>query len=420
MADPDGNNVKASFELWDISTGKRIWGPVTTAYRYTNRSHSAAVPAGVTANGGRYQWRVKGIDAYGLAGPSLSCEFAVDTAEPAPPAVSPVAGQPAFYDEEGVHGGVGASGSFTLQSSSSDVVSYRYSFTTDSLGSAKSGHPVQVAFTPAEAGPTNLYVQAIDRAGNASAVRQYRFYVAFPGRTASWSLDEGTGTIASNDVAGGPPFTLDPGVTWGAGLLQHEELDPDDGALVFDADDDTASTSGAVVATDQSFTVEATVRLDAIASSATAVSNDGVVNSGFELGMTASSACPTGDGRCWTFRMPSADTSGAPAAVAYSTVPVEQGTWVRLIGMHSRPDDGPETVQLAVCEYSDPADVRPVASEPVDATAAWNSTLPLRIARATEDGEAARPWRGALGEVQVWDGVRSWGQVHDSCARVVQ
>ena len=85
-----------------------------------------------------------------------------------------------MYAEDATAGGVSQRGSFTLSDESTDVV------VLPVLSSSAAGPPgplcpataPTIAYTPTTSGPHTLQVQAVDRAGNVSPARLYRFTVA--------------------------------------------------------------------------------------------------------------------------------------------------------------------------------------------------------------------------------------------------
>ena len=293
---------------------------------------------GLLSDNGVYQWRVNGVEPR-QHGPIQTCEFAVDLTDPLLPGVTASAGQAATYAEDAVAGGIGAPGLFTFSNGgSTDVAYYLFSFNSTGLGSSVPADTPTITFTPTLAGPQTLSVKSVDRSGRTSPMRTYRFTVAFAAVSDAWPLDEAGGSTAANAVATATrPLTVSSGVARvnGVGKDFNRTGQLGDLALGFDSASDTASTSGPVVATDQSFSVMAYVKLDDVTGTYTAVSQDGAQVSGFELGHRVDPSCPTGtDGHCWAFWMTGGDSGAQPVAVL-SGVPARAGSWVQLTAVRS-------------------------------------------------------------------------------------
>ncbi|MFJ2301145.1 hypothetical protein, partial [Oerskovia paurometabola] len=183
FSDPDGQNVAADFDLYRMD-GVLVWNPPITASFASGLAYAIAVPAGILQDGQSYQWHANTVDANGWYGPATWCEFTIDTTPPPMPQVVVAAGGAAQYPENQISGGIGQEARFTfVPSGALDVVSYKYSFNTDSLNQTIGvglGSQADIAFVPEAAGGVTLFVQAVDRAGNTSPVRQYFFRVGFP------------------------------------------------------------------------------------------------------------------------------------------------------------------------------------------------------------------------------------------------
>lgn len=416
LTDPDrGATVQGNFEIFQGTT--QIWDPPLTAPQISGQVHSVPVPSGLLTDG-TYSMRVNGQEPNGgRAGPVKSCTIVIDTAAPVPPAVTAVAGQPAVYLADTVAGGVGVAGRFTFASTSSDVDRFAYTINgvpaSVQVNNTRTSKPV--TFTPLTAGSQTLTVAAIDRAGNVSGETLYRFSVAFPGAGGVWLLDEGAGTTSADDTAGGNDLTLGNAAMWGPGLLAEVGADETDAALVFGGPDDTASSGSAVVAANESFTVSAFVRLDDDTAPRTAVSQDGVTSSGFELGYRTQD-CPVGMDGCWAFAMNGADNPAPMPIVAASSVPVRTDSWVHLTGVHNA---GTDELRLWVCEFGpvdelDPAP-EPASSSPVAFMPTWNATGGLQLGRGQIAGAPASGWLGVISSVRAWTGALSESDIRTNC-----
>ncbi|MBO3085255.1 LamG domain-containing protein [Cellulomonas fengjieae] len=412
LSDPDGQAVRATFAVLD-SRARVVWAPPATAAQASGAQHAVQVPEGRLQDGGTYTWLVTGRDAGGRWGLPTICQFGVDAAAPAIPVVTPVAGEPAVYVEDASSGGVGQRGSFALSDEAADVVAYRYSFDSSALDQTVAASSPTITYTPTTSGPHTLEVQAVDRAGNVSPSRLYRFTVtpSAPTGGGRWLLDEGAGSTASS-TGSAAPLTLTPSTTWTAGPLAEFGSKPADRALLLDDPADGAAAAGPVVDTSVSFTVSAFVRLDTLGARGTAVSQDGSLTSGFALGYDTT-GCADGAPACWTFGM-ARDEVGADAAVVRSEAPASTGSWVQLTGVYDR-DLG--TVDLYVCEVGTPdapGSRNPEGSSPVDFSATWSATGPFRLGQGF-DGDA--PFGGAVSSVAVTEGVAaSLPSIRRSCS----
>ena len=416
ITDPDGGNLQGDFNLYDLSTGVRIWDPALSPPKASGSTHERPVPSGLLVNGGSYEWRVRAVDQHGLYGSpaAVQCQFRVDLTAPVTPTVAPVAGGNVLYLEDQVSGGSGKSGNFRFTpGTSTDVVRYRYSFNSDGLGNTKdaSAGAATITFTAAPPlGSQRLYVAAVDAAGNVSPTRLYRFSVGFPDETGIWDLDEGTGTTAFDSV-GSPASNLTvTSTTWVMGARgafgQRDQATDPDYALKFDSTADAASTTGPVLASNDTFTVMAFVKLDSKAATATAISQDGQFTSAFQLGYRKNAACPAGTGgECWAFWMvPDDSHTLGPITAAMSTVPVRANSWVHLTGVH---DAEANTLTISVCDAGTPEE--PIAAELVTTSAAstfnatWSAGGPLQIGRGKYQSAPGYHWPGTVDDVRAFE-----------------
>jgi hypothetical protein len=414
FSDPDGGNLHGWFEIRQGTTVLHTT-PLLTG-KASGSEFTTAVPSGKFADGGTYTWTGKGVDPYSAWGPAAPyCTVGVDVSPPTAPTVAPVAasGHPVLYAADEWAGGVGQGGGFQIRSTSTDVLSYKYSFNNTALTTSATGAAPVVTFKPTTAGPQTLRVQAVDRAGNTSAVTLYRFNVDIAATTATWMLDDGQGAVAVDSGRGGDlnPLTIAGTPTWATGPLAELSDQPTDGALRFDTPDDVASTARPVIATHNSFTVMATVKLDALpAGGATAVSQDGTAVSGFQLGYR-SVDCADGATGCWTFAMNETDALGT-SVLATSAVSANVGEWVHLAGVHDAAND---TVRLYVCSLE--GDLTPHATAAMPFTSTWDATGPLRLGQARQGTTAVGSFAGSVADVQVLDGVAQESQIRRACNR---
>jgi hypothetical protein len=412
-SDPDGGNVQTTFNVAmqnNLTTLK--WDSGYQAAVTSGLQRAVAVPGSAgLVDGGVYAWRARAFDGarYSAAWSSW-CEFGVDISAPVAPTVTPVAsGVPAVYLKDVPGGGVNLAGKFTLdRGTSTDVVSFTYGFnapsnpsvaTADGTGKAIIDFPA-----PTTTGTVTLTVKSKDAAGNMSPTRSYSFVVASATEDGIWTLDEGSGSTAA-DTAGNParPLTIS-GANWVDGPHALFDSREGDKALSFNGTDQLASTTAQVVDTRESFVVSAQVKLDTVHGTGpfTALSQDGVTQSGFQLGYTPAANCPGGTTDCWSFSMPDAE-SGSSTAV-FSTVPVTEGEWTYLVGEHNKDT---HTIRLWVCEIGtpdDPAIGETVRSEATRSGTAWAAAGFFALGRAQTAGAASNWWPGAIDNVRVFSG----------------
>ncbi|MFC8731349.1 LamG-like jellyroll fold domain-containing protein [Luteimicrobium sp. NPDC057192] len=205
--------------------------------------------------------------------------------------------------------------------------------------------------------------------------RRQALRVAFPpgheDPVGTWSLDEGSGTVAHDAVAG-HDATLTGGATWTSGRDAAAGA-----ALQLSGSGQAAQTTGPVLDTAGSFTAGAWVRLDRLRSWATAVSQDGTVSSGFYLQYSQADnrfAFSTSEGRALADAVP------------------ETGRWYHLVGVHDA-DQGTYTL------YVDGVPQAKVWAQPAGDPAAGR----FAIGRGFSGGGPSDFWPGAVDEVAVWD-----------------
>jgi hypothetical protein len=412
LTDPDaGATVRAHFQIITPGTGAEVWNSGTLAAKAAPATFTATVPTGTLVNGGTYQYRVTSYDGLAWSGWSTAtCEFKVDTTLPAQPTITPGAtGVAAVYAEGQERGGVGLAGTFTLsRGSTASVKLFRYSFTgtpeqTATLDAA--GNPVVVSFAPTTTGTVVLTVRAENAQGLLSPARTYTFRVASPKEDAIWMLDEGAGAGAADSSGVTPAQALTTqGATWTTGPHELFASRAGDHALMFDGVAAQAS-AGPVVDTTASFAVSAFVWLDSAALGAgkvTAISQDGVAQSGFDLSYLP--ACPTMPSGCWSVGMTDSDANGAAATTVTSPVPVTADSWVHLVAAH---DAVAQRMTLWVCEIGTPD--HPGAGTPTptsaDRTATpWRAAGAFVLGRGQADGAASNWWPGRIDNVRVYSG----------------
>jgi hypothetical protein len=182
-----------------------------------------------------------------------------------------------------------------------------------------------------------------------------------------WPLDEGSGTVARDQVRD-YDLALQPGATWTSGRSAS--------ALQFDGSGGHAETAGPVIDTAGNFTVSAWVKLDRLNGWLTAAGQDGPVMSTFFLQKT-------GDSNRFSF-----STAGGRALSTFRPV---TGQWYHLVGVrdaasgvHSLYVDGIRHGSFQQCLNPE-------------------STGPLSVGRGRFNGDKVDFWPGSIDEVRVWD-----------------
>jgi hypothetical protein len=219
-----------------------------------------------------------------------------------------------------------------------------------------------------------------------------------------WQLDETTGTGAADSSGHGRTATATGGAPgW----------DPDGrfgGAATLNGSTQSLGTAGPVLRTDGSFSVATWVRLDgtklggALPGSATAVSQDGVHDADFHLGLrSATETLPngsTGSVSRWSFSMVSADLNSGRTVYSALSLPVDASVlnqWVLLVGVYDAPS---RTIRLYVPGTGDTgSQVMPASWIP------WQATGGLQLGRSKWTDSPVEYWPGQLDQVRAYSGV---------------
>ncbi|MFJ2566139.1 LamG domain-containing protein [Streptomyces sp. NBC_01788] len=375
------NLVRGEFEAW--------WtGPDGVEQR---RSYTtSAIPSGV-----RQQWRmpedipadtvvswhVRADDgtaksSWSSQGAGFACEFVLDTESPAVPLITSTD----YPDDGDEHDGVGVRGTFTVESPSSDVASYVYSFIGQAPVTVRPdmlGGPLTIRHLPLRAGTDYLSVRAVDRSGRSSSTATHWFRVA-SGRApvAHWTLADSRGSTASAPESG-PVARAGSGVAFGStgprgtALTSTAELGGGPHAFL--------TPDVPVVDTRGTFAVGAWVRPDRTDRAMTVASQDAGHSPAFGLGLRVGNNRPV-----WSFTVAGAEVTGGTAGT---------GKWTHLLAVYDS-----ETGQAHL--YVDGDEV----GKPVRATAA-KSAGAFQIGRIRHGGGYREHWRGALGDVRAYDRV---------------
>ena len=160
----------------------------------------------------------------------------------------------------------------------------------------------------------------------------------------------------------------------------------------------------------------ALVRLSATADQATAVSQDGTVVSGFNLGVRTDS-CGTANGLCFNFEMANTDSSVPLRTRVLSSTPVDLDRWYHLTGVYNA---GTDRLELYVCDLGPDDDRFPLpeatpASFTTITDRSWTATGPFRVGRAVEAGQTDHEWPGLIDDVQAFAGATNQTGANRAC-----
>ncbi|MDO0936773.1 LamG domain-containing protein [Streptomyces sp. DG2A-72] len=343
-----------------------------------------------------YKYSFNGTTGYMYSSWTSGCWFRIDTSAPVQPDVDSTTYQecasPDTPDDCTAYGGVGAPATFTLKANgASDVVKYTYQLNDDavrtkSFSTATTSYAVSLA--PDVRGVNTLTVQTWDAAGNASTSYTYVFKVApGAGPVAHWSLDEGTGTTATDDI-GARTATL-------AGSAGWSSLARLGTSLQANGTSSYAASSSSVLDTTKSFTISAWARLTGNSHNAVAVAQAGVIGSTFAIYYSTAY-------NAWVFNRYTTDVAAPTIIRSIGTTTPEVGVWTHLMGVY---DAQEQTIQLYVNGVPQ--------GDPVAFTTPWQGTGGLQIARGQYGGAFTDYFPGQVDDVTAWNRILSEEEIAD-------
>ncbi|HEX8007434.1 MAG TPA: LamG domain-containing protein [Trebonia sp.] len=198
------------------------------------------------------------------------------------------------------------------------------------------------------------------------------------GPAGAWNFEENKGTLAEDSSGFQRSAMLCGGAAWGAGHDSRSSLRlaPGDGC---------AYATGAMLRTDNGFTVSAWVNLDVGAGESVALSQEGNVASGFYLMYEPRSSR-------WVMRMPRSDSGEADVVEAFADGAATPGRWTHLAGVY---DPAARQVRIHVNGARAGTAAHPGMM--------WRALGSFYMGRARHsDGEFYR-WQGSIDEVRVFD-----------------
>ncbi|WP_163819901.1 LamG domain-containing protein [Phytoactinopolyspora alkaliphila] len=273
-----------------------------------------------------------------------------------------------------------------------------------------SGSSAAVTFTP-QFGLTTISARLVDRAGNQGPIKRVTLKLMSPKAQHAWLLDDGSGSTAadlprpSNDTVS---LQFGAGVSWASGNLADYSGDATDRSLQFNGSGAGAYTSDALVRVSDSFTVMAKVRLDELdpgSKSFIAVSQDGNVNSAFQLGYDTNSDA-------WAAWMANTDASGPTwTRVAADSGPIDEADNDGL----PIPDGEPDWQHLAMVYDAVDEEVELYVDGNLAASANytfdWRSEGSLRVGRGKAHGNTQGLATGRVDDVVVFDAPLTEAQI---------
>ncbi|MFF8763872.1 LamG domain-containing protein [Nocardiopsis dassonvillei] len=205
-----------------------------------------------------------------------------------------------------------------------------------------------------------------------------------------WKLDEWDGTTVDDATDHGLDAILhgDPLTAWNTA---ENDITFSPG-MRLSGDEEYVEASGPALRTDRSFSVAVWVRLDETGEGvdATAVSQAGEFQSGFDLGYEGSNSS-------WVFKMAPHDDAPASEpdgwAYAYSNTATRLGEWTHLTGVYDH--SGGELVLY----------VNGFEESRVSVDHAWHADGPIRIGGAQHGGSNIHHWTGDIDDVHAYQGV---------------
>lgn len=322
-----------------------------------------------------------------------TCEFIWDIGTPSSPLVS----SPEYLStalascgtttDPTPRDGVGVYGTFTFDSTATDVYQYRYGFDTNPspnnvLSPTVDGGAVSTRWLALSEGPHFVTVQAVDRASKSSVIATCNFVVA-AGRLAAgeWGMADAAGATEAADARGVNPAVVAGDVTFG---VAGPGGAADRAAHLPGTWDSYLSTANsALVDTSRDFSVSAWVKPDTISRNLVVLSQDGSGEPGFTLGLDAVAGK-------WKFSMPTTDVNSLGTWRVTGGTP-QVGQWAHLVGVY---DADKRTMSLHV-------DGQPPTV--ADRRSTWMSHGAVQIGRRTAKTGYTDHFAGDIAEVAMFD-----------------
>jgi hypothetical protein len=405
MKDPDGEQVKAEFRFTDKNgTTLDSW---TTGLRASGSEiavnmNSIGFPS--IASGTEVRWDVRVSDTH-VWGPWSSagdgrepCRFVYDNTKPAVPTVTSTN----LPEGEVPSPMLGETGSFTVDSTSNDVVSYTVRFNEagmpDQTYSAwPLSAPVSVRFQPMRLGRFTFDVTANDAAGWSSSIStSYSFLVTATAAAASWPLADKKDSPTADDVIGSNDGSVGSGVAFeqaGPGVATAAKFDGSSNAYI-------STSKYGVATTGESVAISAWAKVDDLSKSGVVASIDGGLG---EAGMVLGYRSTSTAGGQWYVSMPDM-AMGAFTSWEIRGGEVNTNTrskWMQLIGVWN-------SVTGDMTLYVNGAAVATGARQSV-----WWGDGTVQIGRAMSGGVWGGYFTGQIADVHVFNRAVTPDEAHD-------
>ncbi|MFF3699332.1 LamG-like jellyroll fold domain-containing protein [Streptomyces sp. NPDC002221] len=410
MTDPDGEKIGIQFAAaWVGSDSKfvrRWWStggesavPASNTFKISGSLFSVVLPSAVpldqVVGWEARAWDGKEWGPWSSAGEApTDCYFRIDTTAPAGPTVASPS-FPGSTDAQAIlepTDGAGRYGTFTLASTSNDVVKYQYNLDQNPSAAHEvptaGGAPQSVSVLMPSEGPHWISARALDAANNVSETTTYYFHVRHgQQRRAGWTMDTSAGATSLPVSGADTPAKLHgaaaPGATGHSGTAGDAAVTLPGTVAADGSPADYAATDTAVLETDRGFTVSAWVNVADTSKDQAAVSQSGQQQAALGLGLYSGK---------WTLKLTTADSlTGYGWYTATSDAAPVANRWTHLTGVY---DATAKTLTL----YVDGK-----AATPVSGVNVWTSRGALNFGRLLWRGSYVDAWHGSLDDVRVWD-----------------
>jgi hypothetical protein len=395
LNDPDGDGLHG---VWRYTSNGQTTDYVSPNAAASGTVHSRPITTAENAVN-TVTWQVSARDWNNTGPVATGPRFVVDRKAPSAPVVDGYL----YTDENRWHGGEGVEGRFdfrncttalqgagrcTTPADDDDVDHYLWGWTEplqNKIDADALAGNATIWTTPPGDGPRSFFVQAVDRAGNKSAiVAQHLRVRPGNGAYADWSLD---GTGKDRAYLGDRDMVLNDGASYDDGAINQ--------GVALDGNRAHASAPNAV-RTDSSFSVSAWVRLDNTTGARAAVSQDGTNFSGFVLWQRPDEdGDGVEEGGRWVFGMACSDVEYKGTSMAASAEPSEAGVPTHLTGTY---DARTRKLTLYVDGEKAGEVTRGAACQD------WDANGDVQVGRTMWNGAAAVDhWKGMVDEVKLYE-----------------
>ena len=177
VSDPDPGGIEGRLAFWPVDApDQRVEHTVSGS----SSSMGAHFPADMVQDGREFAFAARAEDGHADSEWSAPCVF---TADFTAPAAAPTVTSAVYRENAGPpgDGGEGVPGEFTFDAGGDeDVVAFEYSGLAVGSGRVSADRPggsARITTTPTTDGPVSITVSGVDRAGNRSPARSYRYWI---------------------------------------------------------------------------------------------------------------------------------------------------------------------------------------------------------------------------------------------------